>query len=377
MRGRRALVTLEFMPAHGGIERALHERARGVVPETLTVFAPWSAGAEAFDALQPFAIRRSRSRLFAVPLLGAALQALLPWIAFLREHRRRPFAELECGQAFPYPVLALLGRGVRGLPRLAWVHGNDLLAIARLPLLGPLLARSLREADRVVVLSSYVGDLVAGAGVDPVRIRRLRHSIDAGRFGPADPDPDLVRRYGLAGKTVLLTIGRLVERKGVDLVIEALPPLAETHPDLVYLVAGSGPREAALRRRARQLGLEGRVVFAGAIPDEELPRLYNLARVFVMVSRFIRSKATIEGFGLVYLEAGASGLPVVAGNSGGVADVVRDGENGLLVDPESPAAIAAAIRRLLENPDEARRMGERGRALALAPVNGEIFDLGR
>jgi phosphatidylinositol alpha-1,6-mannosyltransferase len=176
---------------------------------------------------------------------------------------------------------------------------------------------------------------------------------------------------------VLLTIGRLVERKGVDLVIEALPPLLADHPDLAYLVVGSGPREAALRRRARELGLGDRVVFAGAVPDAELPRIYNLARVFVMPSRFIRRKATIEGFGLVYLEAGASGLPVIAGTAGGATDVVRDGENGLLVDPESPAAIGAAIRRLLEHPEEARRMGERGRALALEPPNWGIFDLGR
>jgi phosphatidylinositol alpha-1,6-mannosyltransferase len=373
---RRALLTLEFMPAHGGIERVLHERARSADPEALTVFSPGTAGAAAFDALQPFAIRRSRSRLFGVPLLGAALRTLLPWLAFRREHRRQPFDELECGQAFPYPLLIRSWRRARGLRRLVWVHGNDLLAIARLPVLGPRLARALREAERVVVLSSCVRDLVAAAGVDPARIRLLRHSIDAGRFGPAAPDAELVRRFGLAGKRVLLTIGRLVERKGVDLVIEALPRLLAAHPDLVYLVAGSGPHETALRRRARELGLEGRVVFAGAVPDEELPRLYNLVEVFVMVSRFIRRKATIEGFCLVYLEAGASGLPVVAGNSGGVTDVVRDRENGLLVDPESPDRIADAIRFLLEHPEEARRMGERGRALALEPANWEIFDFG-
>ncbi len=376
MSPRRALVTLEFMPSHGGIERVLHERARGA-PEALTVFAPWSEGADAFDARQPFAIRRSRSALFGVPLLGAALRALLPWRALLREHRRRPFAELECGQAFPYPLLARACGATRGLPRLAWVHGNDLLAIARLPLLGRLLARSLRESARVVVLSTCVRDLVAAAGVDPARIRVLRHSIDARRFGPAPPDPALLRRYGLEGRRVLLTIGRLVERKGVDRVLEALPALAADHPDLAYLVAGSGPHEPALRRRVRELGLEGRVVFAGAVPEEELPRLYNLASVFVMVSRYIRSKATIEGFGLVYLEAGASALPVVAGGSGGVVDVVRDGENGLLVDPESPADVAGALRFLLGHPEEARRMGARGRELALRPANWEIFALDR
>jgi phosphatidylinositol alpha-1,6-mannosyltransferase len=375
MTRRRALLTLEFMPAHGGIERVLHERACGGAGAELVVFAPWSAGAEDFDARQPFAIRRSRSRLFAVPLLGALLKALLPWRDFLREHRRRPFDELECGQAFPYPLLTRAWRRRRGLRALAWVHGNDLLAIARLPLLGAHLARALRETDRIVVLSTCVRELVVGAGVDPARIRLLRHSIDAGRFGPAAPDPELVRRYGLAGKRVLLTIGRLVERKGVDRVIEALPLLLQRHPDLVYLVAGGGPREAALRRLADRLGLGARVIFTGPVAEAELPRLYNLAAVFVMVSRFIRRKATIEGFGLVYLEAGASGLPVVAGTSGGVTDVVRDRENGLLVDPESPAAIAAAVGFLLEHPDEARRLGERGRAQALEPANWEIFDL--
>jgi phosphatidylinositol alpha-1,6-mannosyltransferase len=244
---RRALVTLEFMPSHGGIERVLHERARAA-PEGLTVFAPWTPGAGAFDAAQPFAIRRSRSALFGVPIIGAALRALLPWRAFLREHRRQPFDQLECGQAFPFPLLARLSPAARGLPRLAWVHGNDLLAIARLPLAGGLLARSLRECARVVVLSSCVRDLVVGAEVDPGRVRLLRHSIDARRFAPAAPDPALLARYGLAGRTVLLTIGRLVERKGVDRVLEALPPLVAPRPDLAYLVAGSGPHEAEIGR---------------------------------------------------------------------------------------------------------------------------------
>ncbi|HEY5997718.1 MAG TPA: glycosyltransferase family 4 protein [bacterium] len=373
---RRALLTLEFMPAHGGIERVLHERARRAAPERLTVFAPWTEGAEEFDARQPFAVRRSRSALFGIPLVGAALKALAPWRAFLREHRREPFAQLECGQAFPYPVLASLCPHARTLPRLVWVHGNDLLKIARLPVVGPLLRRSLRGSDRVIVLSSAVRELVAGAGVDPARIRTVRHTIDARRFGPAAPDPELVRRHGLAGRRPILTVGRLVERKGVDRVIEALPGLAAAHPDLVYLVAGSGPQEAALRALARKLGVEDRVRFIGAVADADLPRVYNLATVFVMPSRFISRKATIEGFGLVYLEAGASGLPIVAGRSGGVTDVVRHAENGLLVDPDSPAQIAEAVGFLLEHPEEARRMGERGRAQALEPANWEVLSLG-
>jgi phosphatidylinositol alpha-1,6-mannosyltransferase len=374
---RRALVTLEFMPAHGGIERVLHERALHAAPERLTVFAPWTEGADAFDAVQPFEVRRSRSPLFRVPLLGTALKALAPWRAFLREHRREPFAQLECGQAFPHPVLADLCGRARGLPRLVWVHGNDLLKIARLPVIGRLLRRALRGSDRVIVLSSVVRELVAGAGVDPARIRTVRHTIDARRFGPAAPDPELVRRHGLAGRRALLTVGRLVERKGVDRTLEALATLAAARADLVYLVAGSGPQEAALRRRARELGVEDRVRFIGAVADADLPRLYNLATVFVMPSRFIRRKATIEGFGLVYLEAGASGLPVVAGRAGGVTDVVRHGENGLLVDPDAPAQIAEAVGFLLDHPEEARRMGERGRAQALEPANWDVLSLGR
>ena len=163
-----------------------------------------------------------------------------------------------------------------------------------------------------------------------------------------------------AGTRWLVTVARLQRHKGMDTVIAALPAILARAPDVRYAVAGAGPDRERLEKLTHKLGLADRVRFLGGVTDQDLPALYNLASVYVGASR--RSERLgVEGFGISLVEASACGLPVVAGNSGGIPDAVQDGETGFLVPPEDPAALADAICRLLGDATLATRLGGNGR----------------
>lgn len=361
---RRALLTNEFMPSPGGVERLLHLRAREFHPAALTVFAPFVPGCTDFDADQPYAVRRTAVPGAAVRGWRDLVRSLGPALRLYREHRVTPFDLVECGQAFPGALAALTLNHLTGTPYLIWVHGNDLLGAARYRAVRGLLGAALRRARGIVANSRYTAGLVAGFGVPAGRIRVLEPIVDCESFRPRPPSPALQRRYGLADGPVLLTVCRLVRRKGVDLVIEALARLAPRLPALRYLVVGDGPQRRPLQDLAHRLGVGSRVSFAGAVAEAELAAHYHLASLFVMPSRELRAKASVEGLGLVYLEAMASGLPVVAGRSGGVPEIVHDGANGVLVDPGSVEELTRALAGLLGEPDRAARLSAAGLAFA-------------
>jgi phosphatidylinositol alpha-1,6-mannosyltransferase len=163
---------------------------------------------------------------------------------------------------------------------------------------------------------------------------------------------------------VLLTLARLIDRKGQDTVIRALPRVLRDVPDLVYVLAGQGSYREALEALARECGVADHVVFAGFVADADVPDVYAAADLYGMLSREGRDTGDIEGFGITYLEASAAGLPVLAGRSGGTADAVEEGVSGLLVDPESVEAVADAIVSLLRDRAKARAMGQAGRLRA-------------
>ncbi len=178
-------------------------------------------------------------------------------------------------------------------------------------------------------------------------------------FRPGVDPRDVRARYGLDGGPWLLTVARLEWHKGIDAVIKALAGVRAAHPGTRYAVAGVGDRRPQLAQLARDLGLGDAVRFLGAVPDADLPALYNAADLYVGASR--RHDLLAEGFGISLVEASACGLAVVGGRSGGVPDAVRDGETGILVDPDEPAAIAAGINRLLADAALRQRFGAAGR----------------
>lgn len=222
------------------------------------------------------------------------------------------------------------------------------------------------SADLAVAVSRYTRERVADFGVDAGRVRVLPCGVDPERFQPRD-GARLRRRLGLEGLPVVLTLARLVRRKGHDLVIRALPEVRRRVPGATYLVAGGGSDGYAgsLCLLAREHGVGDAVRLVGRAAEEDLPGLYSASDVFAMVSRANERTGNYEGFGITYLEANACGVPVVGADTGGVPDAIVDGYNGFLVPPDDVEALADRLARLLEDPAMARRLGENGRERVL------------
>jgi phosphatidyl-myo-inositol dimannoside synthase len=249
-----------------------------------------------------------------------------------------------------------------GLPYVVYAHGNEICRILSAPD-GPSVNREvLRAAARVIAVSRFTAELVERAGVPRHRIDIVYSGCDLHLFTPRPPDPELRARLlgDRSGGQVILTTGNLVARKGHDMVLRALPGVQAAGPMVTYLIVGDGPERLNLERLAAALGVRDRVVFAGRVSDADLPAIYALADVFVMASRERPEENDVEGFGLVYLEAGACGRAVIGGRSGGVPEAVIDGVTGLLVDPSDPADIASALTRVLTEPGLADSLGAQG-----------------
>ncbi len=359
--GRTLLITLGFPPAQGGMQRYLYRHCRQM-PDRIAVLAPDRRGAADWDAQQPFPVRRWYSAFQHVPGLrrlwqfGQSYRVAASWL------RREHFARLEVGQALPFGAVALRLSRRYDLPYRVFAHGDDLLKPLGWRLWRPLLRLVLRRAEAVYINSHYTARLAVGAGAHWQRLILLRPWIDTDRFRPGDRSAAR-RRLGLpTDSRILLTVGRIEQRKGVHVVLDALRRLAGDFPDLRYAVVGTGTALPALRCRADALGLAARVIFVGAQAEERLPLWYQAADIFVLYPT--PGPGEVEGFGMVYLEAGASGLPVVAGRDGGVYDAVLPGKSGFIVGDE--VGLRRALAVLWHDPALRRRFGAAGRQHALA-----------
>jgi phosphatidylinositol alpha-1,6-mannosyltransferase len=269
--------------------------------------------------------------------------------------------------------LATLYEGYLGLwmrkwmrtPYVVYAHGNEVLDAMQSDWDGP--RRAIRSADCVLANSRFTADLLKQAGVESERIEIVHPGCDVTRFQPASVSDDL--RKAILGRhahdKIILTVGRLVARKGHDVMIRALPRILKDIPDACYLIVGSGPAKPMLEELTFSMGVHGNVIFLENVGDAELPSIYGMCDVFVMPSRADLKACDVEGFGIVYLEANACGKPVIAGKSGGIADAVVDGETGLLVPPDSPETLADSICRMLTHKEYAERLGQQGRERAI------------
>lgn len=346
------LVSQDYPPATGGVQEVAVNLARQLGTRfDVAMLAPWAREAARFDRLQPFPTHRlcaPGSSLFG-------LRALVSLPRLARRRDTRVVIHLQHSSASG----SLLARARGGIVRYyVCVHGRELLHSGGGPLGAALRRRILRQADGVFAVSRFTADLATQQGVDSSRLTLIGNGVDTSRFQPRDDAP-LRARLGLEGRRVLLTVSRLVRRKGIDTVIAAMDRLRGSHPDLALLVAGDGEDRRRLEQLARPLRDEGRVIFAGRVSPDELAAYYSLAHVFALPARQ-EPDGSVEGFGLVFLEAGACGIPVIGAASGGIPDAVTEGLNGLLVPPSDPHALATAIARLLDDPALAARLGRGG-----------------
>lgn len=263
-----------------------------------------------------------------------------------------------------YPIGPGAAFGADGVPFWIVLFGTEVLSVRRWDM-RLLLRACLRRAEGVIAISEYTAELARKAGARPERVEVVNPGLELSRFAGADRRV-LRDRLSLGERPVVGTLARLVRRKGMDTVIRSLGRVLEAVPEALYLVGGDGPARPELESLARSLGLEQHVRFLGPVDDRDVPHFYAACDVFAMVSRVLEEDGDVEGYGIVYLEANACGVPVVAGRSGGVPEAVKEGETGLLVDPRDVEGLARALTRLLNDPGERERMREPSKRWAAA-----------
>jgi len=363
---RHLLLTYDFPPMGGGIARLTGELAGRYPAGSLLVSTGRAPGSSEIDDQ----LRNPVDRVGIMSTRLRTIQGLILW-----SHRVRQLGRsfnpgfVWCGNLKPaaYPALWLHRR--EKVPYGVMLYGSELL------LLKHRIRRSrgkrqaartlLRHVSVLLTISKWTRQLCLevldelGWKSGDIDVRLVPLGTDPRKFRPGLNVRATRDQYGLQHMRWLLTVARLVGHKGIDTGLRVLAALGDSHPELGYLIVGTGPMQPQLQALARELGIAHRVRFLTGVPDAELPLLYNCAEVYLGLSR--PEELLIEGFGISLAEASASALPVVTGRAGGMSDAVRHGLSGLLVDATSVSAATAAVQSLIENRELGRRLGQAGR----------------
>ena len=355
--GRVLLITNDFPPRQGGIESYLRDFLGTLDPESVSVLASTRIpGAETreHDAALPYRVHRLRDRVL-LPLPHVARAAA----RIIRDER---IDVVWFGAAAPMGLLARACRRAGATRIVSTTHGHEvgwsMLPVSR---------RALRiigdGSDVVTYISKYTRNRFAAAFGPRTAFERLPSGVDVDRFRPdSDAGARIRDRHGIApDQPLIVCISRLVARKGQDSLIAAMPAVLDQLPDARLMIVGAGPHEKTLRELAASTGVAGHVIFTGSVPYGELPDHYNAATVFAMPARTRGRGLDVEGLGIVYLEAQACGVPVIAGDSGGAPETVVDGVTGVVVDGRAVPALARAVIGVCADPAKARHMGQEGR----------------
>lgn len=362
---RLILVTQDFPPDVGGTQTYSFEVANWLAKwcEDFVIVAPKVPGCEAIDAILPYEVIRLEC---SYNQLGFKTGKTLVNLAY-----ERGFDSVFHVQ-WSTIISGVYARSRSPIKYIyAAAHGRELL-LRPLPFFNSWYNAFrkilLQKADLHFPVSHYTGSLLTELGISEASIEVVPNGVNIDRFYPVNVDLEK-SKLGLEDKKVILTVCRLVERKGIDVVINALPELARKIPEIKYLIAGTGPDLQRLQRLAEQLGVSDYISFLGYIPDEQLNEIYNLCDVFVMPSH--HRPPEVEGFGLVFLEAGATGKPCLGTTAGGISDAIQDGQTGYLVQPNDYQGLTDALTRLLKDEDLASRMGDNARFYIMNQCNWE------
>jgi len=358
------MLTELFLPTKGGTAVSFDDDFRRLGGKEVHIVTADVPGATEFDAVHPNTVHRLK--LKRVPWLRPEsllmyAKLFLKSLVLVATNR---FEAVFAGRALPEGLVALIVGRLAGLPVLIYAHGEELTGWGRGGKFKTM-CFTMRRADALLSNSDFTKDtLVDLLGVDPGRIALTYPTVDEERFRPDLPCDDLRAALGLRmGQPLILSVGRLMKRKGFDNLIRALPSLVGQGIDAHYVVIGIGEVRDYLQGLVDELDLDDRVHLLGHVPYEDLPRWYCACDVFAMPNRDIGGDT--EGFGLVFLEAASAGKPSLAGVAGGTGSAVVDEVTGLRVDGKNLNAIVQGLVRLLANREEAEQMGRRGRQRVL------------
>ena len=373
--GKILVVTRTFFPKEGGIEEYAYNRCLQDA-ENVIVLTADCANSKDFDAQQSFSIHR-----WWIPnwlphgLLGSCIKQILNMIGSfwmsLRLYFRYEYCSIEWCHGYDFPSLWLLSYLLR-VKTYMYLHGNDLLCPLRSPAIKLPFAMTLKRLNGIVCNSSFTEKYLRSHFTLRSPTYIINPSVRAAKFG-SEIDVDFLAQerekirqsFGInSSAIVLLSVGRLVKRKGCDRVIRQIPYLREKNIDIHYIICGRGAMEAELKNLATQLKVSNRVHFAGFVPDRALASYYASCDIFTLLTFFNEDAASIEGFGIVYIEAGFFGKPVLAAKIGGVTDAVQNEVNGLLVDPEDEQTISDALLQLCQDRKLREQLGSKVKDLA-------------
>lgn len=347
------VVTSSFLPGRGGIESYLAALCEELAPR-LAVMAPAERDGLALPTDVPYRTVPGPP-LMVVPRPEIAR-------AIVETARELGIERVLFGTPWPL-VLTAPALTKAGIAYSVIAHGAELIAPSVAPGVSSRLARSLEGADALFAVSDYTATKMTGFlsrrghRVPPTHV--LRAGVDVERFRPDLDVTEVRERYGVDPQDkVILCFGRLVTRKGIDRLIDALPAIRQRVPEAVLVIAGTGPEEARLKKKAVDAD---RIIFTGRVPDELAPNVYAMGDVFALAVVDRYRGLEIEGLGIVLLEASACGVPCVTGRSGGTSEAVVDGSTGFVIDATQQAQLADRISGLLENPHLAKQMGDAGR----------------
>lgn len=355
---RTLLVTNDFPPRPGGIQNYLDSLARHLPADDLVVYAPsWQSGSGShpeFDATAPFeVVRHPTSLMVPTPEVLRRAKEIM---------RSRGCEAVWFGASAPLGLLAPSLREAGAQRIVACTHGHE-VGWSMLPAARQALRRIGNTTDVLTFVSKYTRGRFAAAFGPRAGLEHLPSGVDTDLFRPDESAREEIRRrYGLGDRPVVVCVSRLVPRKGQDMLVRALPELRKRVPDLALLLVGGGPYRKRLDALVSELDASGQVVLTGSVPWRELPAHYAAGDVFAMPARTRGKGLDVEALGLVYLEAAATGLPVVAGRSGGAPETVLDEVTGHVVDGRDLGQLVETLSALLTDPGRARKMGEAGRS---------------
>ena len=383
------LITTQFMPEIGGSLVIYYSLCKRFPKDEIVVLTSKVKGCKAFDKLQKFKIKRSSVlNIFTVQKEGlpikyttliyygssvvsqflrritqivASFSILLECIYIVLKQK---VDVILCGQVWiPGGLISVFLKLILRKPYVCFVYGEDLAIVSRnSKLKEKLLKVILDNSFKIIAMSNYTESQINKFQIPENKIIKIPGAVDMNivKVNQAEKR-NLVKKLNLENRCILLSVCRLVERKGIDMVIKALPKVIEKIPELTYLIVGDGPERAKLKGLSSRLNLGKYVKFIGSVPADKVPLFYSLADLFVMPNREIEETGDNEGFGLVFLEANAFGIPVIGGRSGGTIDAIVDKKTGFLVNPVDVEEISKSIIMLLENKELAKKLGQDGK----------------
>jgi phosphatidylinositol alpha-1,6-mannosyltransferase len=362
------LVTNDLGPRAGGIESFVLGLLERVEPNSVVILTSKQKNSDPFD--------RELLKKYGAVVIRDRSKILLPTPRVTRK-AKRIMKEYQAktiwfGAAAPLAFMAKRLRNAGGKNIVALTHGHEVWW-AKLPISRSAIAKISRDVDTLTYLGDFTKNAMLPVIADSSKLVKIAPGIDVKHFSPSEIDLKLIEKYKLQNRRVIVSVGRLVHRKGQDKLIEAMPEILKKYPDAVLLLVGQGPIKSMLDKLIRHHGLENHVIFTGRIQFADLPKYIQLGEIFAMPSRDRFFGLEVEGLGIVYLEASACGVPVIVGKSGGAPDAVIENKTGLTVDGTSSKEIAEAVCKLLSDTKLAKQMGDEGRKWVVENWRWEIW----